>query len=329
MKQYTEDEFQAALQAIACGMSIRQASKTWAIPNTSIRNRLRGVQARCRAHEPEQRLSGTQEAHLVTWTLIQAELGLPPTHKEVRQLAERVLRAKGDPQPLGKRWINSFLARHPSLKVQRLQRMDLQRVNGATVEKIREWWQRLEHPEVRPIKPENRWNMDEAGVIEGQGSNGLVLGSRNTKPIIKKQPGGRGWIIFIECISAAGQALPPLVIYKGKSVQQQWFPTDMAPYEGWTFTATFNGWTDNDTAFEWLKTIFLPNIIPETLGNIKLLIIDGYKSHTTPGFMAECFENNVYIVYLSAHTFHVLQPLDLTVFSTLKETYRRRLSEIG
>ncbi|TLD13632.1 uncharacterized protein PgNI_02753 [Pyricularia grisea] len=94
--------------------------------------------------------------------------------------------------------------------------------------------------------------MDEAGVVEGQGSNGLVLGSWYTKALLRKQPGNRGWTTFIECISATGQNLPPLVIFKGKSVQQQWFPTNITCYRGWKFTATENGWTDNLTALEWL-----------------------------------------------------------------------------
>lgn len=145
----------------------------------------------------------------------QAELGLPPTHEKVRKLASRIFIARKDTQPLGKRWINVFLRRHPSIQVQRPQRIDAIRVNGATTEKIRGWWPKLNLPEVQSISPENRWNMDEAGVVEGQGSNGLVLGSRYTKALLKKQPGNRGWTTFIERISATGQNLPPLVIFKG------------------------------------------------------------------------------------------------------------------
>ncbi len=30
---------------------------------------------------------------------------------------------------------------------------------------------------IKAIKPENRWNIDKAGIIEGQGENGLVVRS--------------------------------------------------------------------------------------------------------------------------------------------------------
>ena len=50
-------------------------------------------------------------------------------------------------------------------------------MNGARSEIIRPWFQKLEIPAVKAIKPENRWNMDEASIMEGQGENGLVVGS--------------------------------------------------------------------------------------------------------------------------------------------------------
>ncbi|KAK6206199.1 transposase [Colletotrichum tabaci] len=53
-------------------------------------------------------------------------------------------------------------------------------------------------PEVKGIKPANRYNMDETGILEGQGSNGLVLGMAETKSVRKKQPGSRAWVSIVE-----------------------------------------------------------------------------------------------------------------------------------
>jgi hypothetical protein len=39
-----------------------------------------------------------------------------------------------------------------------------------------------------------------------------------------------------------------------------------------------------------------------------------------------CFLHNVYLVYLPPYTSHVLQPLDLAVFSSLKTAYRKYVS---
>ena len=129
-------------------------------------------------------------------------------------------------------------------------------------------------------------------------------------------------------MSATGAAIAPLVIFKGKSVQKQWFPSDMGLYQGWHFTATPNGWTSDDTALEWLQKVFIPNTQPSDLSEARLLIIDGHGIHTTTDFMYSCFQNNIYLLFLPAHTSHILQPLDLAVFSVLKRAYRKQLGYI-
>ena len=39
--------------------------------------------------------------------------------------------------------------------------------------------------------------------------------------------------------------------------------------------------------------------------------------------MTICYLNNVYLLFLLAHTSHILQPLDLNYFSSIKIVYRR------
>jgi len=111
-----------------------------------------------------------------------------------------------------------FIQRNPILKTKKQLRIDSVCVNGATSDIIRPWFQKLEVPSIKAIKPENRWNMDEAGIMEGEGENGLVVGSVDRRLIQKKQPSSKTWTSFIKCISAAGKALCPLLIFKGKSV---------------------------------------------------------------------------------------------------------------
>jgi hypothetical protein len=99
--------------------------------------------------------------------------------------------------------------------------MENSRVNGTTHKIITKWFKILHQPEFMAIKSKNRLNMDESGIMEGQGSNGLVLGSKETKEIQRRGPGSRTWTSCIEYILATGKRLPPLVIFKGKSVQAQ------------------------------------------------------------------------------------------------------------
>jgi hypothetical protein len=45
--------------------------------------------------------------------------------------------------------------------------------------------------------------------------------------------------------------------------------------------------------------------------------------------MAKCWENNIFLLFLPAHTSHGLQPLDNGVFNVLKAAYRKELSKLA
>ncbi|CCF42331.1 transposase, partial [Colletotrichum higginsianum] len=183
MSAYTEYEVNQALEAVANGQSLRKASIEWGVPRSTLRSRIKGCQPRQLAFADHQRLSIGQEAKLAEWIRIQHALGVAPTHLQVKLFAERILHAMGDTEPIGKGWITAFLNRNPSVKVQRSRPIDSRRVNGASTEVIRDWFKHLAMPEIISIKPANRYNMDETGILEGQGSNGLVLGMSETKSV--------------------------------------------------------------------------------------------------------------------------------------------------
>ncbi|KAF4883786.1 hypothetical protein CGCF415_v015717 [Colletotrichum fructicola] len=138
MVQYCEDDIRQALEAITNGLSIHKAASAWGIPRTTLRRRIKGAQSRDTAFADQQRLSPTQESHLAEWVRIQAALGLPPTHQQLEDFAERILQIHGDTQPLGKNWVQAFIKRNPSVKVQRSRAIDSQRINRASTNMIRQ-----------------------------------------------------------------------------------------------------------------------------------------------------------------------------------------------
>jgi 4-hydroxybenzoate polyprenyltransferase len=329
MVNYTEEQLFLALAEMQNGQPVAKVAREWAIPRSTLNNRKNGQQPRTVAFQELQKLSRPLEDSLAEWVRNQGAIGLPPIHSQIKKLAHRMLRTQGNTTTIGKRWINRFIDRHPFLKTQRSKSMEHTQVNGATIDVIRGWFPYLNVPAIKAIKPTNRYNMDEAGIMEGQGTNGLVVGTREKKAILKKAPGTRVWTSFIECVSATGRRLNPLVIFKGKSVQQQWFPLDLKPFKDWQFTATDNGWTNNAVAVEWLEKIFIPETQPDDPSEYRLLILDGHGSHTSDDFMWLCFKNRIHVIYLPAHCSHVVQSLDIGVFSSLKTAYRRWLAGIS
>jgi hypothetical protein len=174
---YTEEDVQRALDDIANGKSVRKASLDWGVPRSTLMDRINGRVSYSEAKAPFQRLLPVQEQCLTDWVLVQESLGLNPTYSQIRAFAGRVLAAWHDGLSLGKRWMAGFLRRNPVLKTKKQFRIDFVRVNSVTSDILKAWFQKLKIPVIKAIKPENRWNMDEAGIIEGQGENGLVIRS--------------------------------------------------------------------------------------------------------------------------------------------------------
>ncbi|KAG6989535.1 hypothetical protein FocnCong_v020986 [Fusarium oxysporum f. sp. conglutinans] len=204
-------------------------------------------------------------------------------------MVRSVLARHGDHAPLGRKWTTRFVERHPALKTKLGRRTDWERVNAATPANIKRLFDVYET--VDWIPPERRYNADEGGIMEGQGVNGLVIGSSQESP---------------NAVPVKTATRSTLV---GKLPSQK------------------NGWTSNSIALEWLEKVFLPQTASADPADARLLIVDGHGSHATEEFMAKCYLNNVYLLFLPAHCSHVLQPLDLGCFSSLKAAYRTLVGE--
>ena len=265
---------------------------------------------------------------MACWILRQKSLNYAPTHAQARAIATGILKQAGDYRPLGKKWTSHFIGRHPELKTKLGRRTDWERINAATPENIHRLFSLYET--VLWIPPERRYNADEGGIMEGQGINGLVIGSSEVNPnaVPVKTTNVHTWTSIVECISAKGVALDPLVIFKAKSIQDQWFKWEfLVKHPSWQVTFSENGWTSNNIAVEWLEKVFLPQTQSRNPDHARLLIVDGHGSHTSDEFMTICYLNNVHLLFLPAHTSHVLQPLDLGCFSSLKAEYLKQVGE--
>jgi hypothetical protein len=127
----------------------------------------------------------------------------------------------------------------------------------------------------------------------------------------------------LECVSASGRVLPPLVILQGEGPFDPVSVPDDRECESWHYATSASGWSSNYLGFEWLKTVFLPSTRPTDDAERRLLIVDGHCSHQNGDFIAVCMENKVDLMILPPHTSHVTQPLDVGVFSSYKHHMRK------
>ena len=141
-----------------------------------------------------------------------------------------------------------------------------------------------------------------------------------------KHPGvKRTMVTAIECISADGRFLSPLIIWPASTHRSNWttFPTP-----GWHYTCSESGYTDSKISLEWFKRVFDPQT--KALANQKprILICDGFGTHETLEILEYCFENNIILCRLPSHTSHKLQPCDIGVFGPLKAAYRDQVERL-
>ena len=100
MPKYTENALQSAILEVSSGTPLREAARHWGVPRTTLQNRLKGHTSRSIAYEPYQRLAQEQERSLAHWAFAQAVLGSPPTHAQLRGMAQRILSQGGIASPL-------------------------------------------------------------------------------------------------------------------------------------------------------------------------------------------------------------------------------------
>jgi hypothetical protein len=59
---------------------------------------------------------------------------------------------------------------------------------------------------------------------------------------VKATPGRQEWVTTVECVSATGMALPPLVIFKAVRMHAEWVPCPLV--HEWEWTTSNKGWTN-------------------------------------------------------------------------------------
>ena len=162
------------------------------------------------------------------------------------------------------------------------------------------------------------------------------------KRAVTADNGNRELVSCIACISAAGAHLQPVLVFKrslakkkawGKATALGSAIPDESRYLGSPTAAvrvfhSDNGFVTSDTTLRWLREVFLPATERDP-PRIRVLIVDGAGAHITHEVMYECAKNDVKLVYLPAHSSHITQPLDLAVFSPLKNFYGQAVRSLS
>ena len=121
---------------------------------------------------------------------------------------------------------------------------------------------------------------------------------------------------------AAGQILPPYVVYRGANVYEEWCTGGP---KGTVYTATQSGWFDSFSFLDWFKKSFLPSI--RRLQGKKILIGDNLSTHISVDVINLCRENDIEFVCFPPNAPDKMQPLDVGFFGPMKQAWRNQLTQ--
>lgn len=135
----------------------------------------------------------------------------------------------------------------------------------------------------------------------------------------------RTMVTAIECISADGRCLKPMIIWPATTHRNNW---TMYPTPEWLYACSESGFTDSYISLQWLIRVFDPQIKERANKKPRMLIWDGFGTHETLEVLKFCFENNIILCRMPSHTSHKLQLCDVPVFSPLKAAYREQVERM-
>ena len=179
----------------------------------------------------------------------------------------------------GEGWWMGCLKRHPKLAPRKPQQLQMVRAKATCPVVLNHWFNQCLEPILTKLKlkqhPQQIYNVDESGFPLSWTSS-MVLTRRGDKsPQALLAGTGRENVTVQTCALAAGQFLPPYIVYSGGRVMST--NTVGGPL-GARYSCTPNGWMQGETFLDWFQSTFIPALPDE---RPVLLILDGHKSHLT------------------------------------------------
>lgn len=305
-------------------LGYRPIARSYRVSETTLRRRINGQLPLSERRPANTKMTELEEKVILERILDLDSRGFAPHLADVEDMANFILKSQGK-ERVGQHWARRFVQRQPELSTRFNRVYDYQRALCEDPELIGNWFRLVANMQAKYGVHDADWyNFDETGFMMGVIGSTMVVTRADRQGKSKTiQPGNREWATAIICINGEGWTLPPFLVLQGRVHLTSWYTETGLPND-WVIKTTPNGWTDNDTALEWLKH-FDQHTKGRTRGPYRILVLDGHKSHESAEFQEYCKANNIITLGLPAHSSHLTQPLDIGCFSPLKRAYSREI----
>jgi hypothetical protein len=144
--------------------SVRATAQTYNAPRTTLRDRRAGRPARRDCQPNSKKLSQLEEEVIVSYILNLDLRGFAPTYAAVRDMADKLLAARGAGQ-VGQKWPANFVKRTDSLRTRFDRTYDRQKALCEDPVLIQGWFKLVEQTKAKyGICDDDVYNFDEAGL---------------------------------------------------------------------------------------------------------------------------------------------------------------------
>jgi hypothetical protein len=192
--------------------------------------------------------------------------------------------------------------------------MDIERKKCLDRRVAREWFNSYQETIAQyGITADDIWNFDETGFNIGVAKDQWIITREPKRQISGGFSTNREYATAIEAVLATGSTIAPVVILSAKILLQRWF--EIVGDERIAVTET--GYLNNVLALQWIQ-LFNKLTKDSAKGTHRLLVCDQFGSHLTYEFVKYCEDNQIILFFLPPHSSHILQPLDVGVFSAYK-----------
>ncbi|KAI8509490.1 hypothetical protein Bbelb_133380 [Branchiostoma belcheri] len=309
-REWDEEDMKQAIRAIKDERkAIYKVAKEFNVPQSTLDDRYN--QRHTEKVGRPTKLSPEDEEAPVKYSMYMATKGFPLTAGVMKALAKEIdavsSKEKGEAPRFGgklpgKRWWSAFRRRHPEISLRSPDSLDRARAamsNARVVEKHFEQLGQLLSENKLHDRPFKVYNNDETGMsMDARKSRVVVPTASKRAPSIRS--GGRDHITAMSCVSAAGAVVPPMIVFN-RAMPSGKFSEGGPP-------GALYAWSESGFINKELFEVFLVHCHKE---RPILLIVDQHSSHGLP-----------------PHTSHFTQPLDVTVFSSLKTKWATTLESL-
>lgn len=320
-KKWTEDAMERALVEVKSGRcTVRQAAKEFGVPKSSLGDRVSGRVAPGSRSGPAQLITTAEEELLVEFSLYMSKHGFPLTKQQLVSFASTIYKRQHRRvafSKLGQTWWLNFRKRQEkNITIQPADSVVRGRTLCVRKEAVDQFFRLLatilDAHGLRD-KPRQILNCNETSFQLGRKKASLA---KTSSLGYRPAPGLRDHISVLACFSAAGEDIPPFIVYSKAYPGGVCYKTQGPP-------DALYGWSDSGCInTDLFKKWFLKHLLPRAPKERPLLLIfDGHKSPINLEVVEAARKQAVILLCIPSHCSHVLEPLDTGLFALLKRRF--------